>query len=607
MGSIVLINDLLKNIDTDVVERILWIDSNKNCYCIEMFTQLLKINIRNLDEIYTGFKQGYYTIVPKDSTFKILREDKLNENRKHRLEKVYSIVKMIDNDENTPYCFLKNYRGKYIKEAIKKYEGVAEKTIYNYIRRYWQGGRNKEALMDNYDNCGISKEKNYTRKPGRPSFASKGIENFKGFIITDEVKKQFEDGVIKYYRNGDKRTIAETLRNIKADYYYDKKWYEKPSYDQFYHWFNENQNIDETTKDREGEKSYQNNYRALHSDSIYETNGPGFRYQVDATVFPVFLVNRIDRSLIVGRPILYFAVDTFSRKVVGMHIGLNYPSWDGMANLLYNSFEDKVKYCHLYGIDITESMWNAKGAPKVILGDRGELISKHSDTIVKNLYIGVENAPSYLGSAKGAVEKKFDVIESFIKKDLPGRIMKKYRERGEKDYRKDAKMDIVQFTQIVINEVLAQNKSVKFEYPLLKEMILDGIRPISDEIWNWGLKEKTGFLTNIEEDKLRYFLLRKHSASINGKGIRVRRMYYTCDLAERENWFSRAKKSKRCEVAYDGRCMNNVLLFDEDTKKYIECYINRELTSNDKYIDKSYEEIVQYDNEVLGKEDSEWC
>ncbi len=596
-------NDILKNLNTNEIERILWIDAEQGkCYCIQMGINKLNINVKLLEDINNGFEEGAYTIIPNDD-YVILFEENLNENRKEKLENSYNIVNMIDNLENIPFCFVRKYRGKFVKQAMDKYD-VSEKCIYKYLRKYWQGGRTKDALFDKYNNCGRCVDKTYTKKPGRKGVAGSMMGDNIGIVIDENVKKVFQDGIDRYYRNNDKITLAKTFRNIKRDYYSDKLWYEKPTIYQFYNWYKKSIDKDKMEKDRKGKKNYQNNVKPIKSDTVYDGFNPGLRYQVDSTIFPIYLVNRIDRSLGIGRPILYISADCFSTKITGMHIGLEQDSWSGYASLLYNTIQPKENYCRYYGIEENIEELNVDGSPQIIMGDRGGFLTKNSDMLVKYLKISTEYAPTFEGQAKGTVEQKFNIIENMIKSDLPGIIMTKYRERGKKDYRKDAKLDLYEFTQIVIEAVLERNAMIMKDYPLEKELVWAGVKPSANEIWNWGIKNKKGLLRKEPEDKLRFYLLRHENASITEKGIKFKNMLYTCKLAEEELWFSRLNKNRKIEIAFDSNCMNEILIYHKSTNKYIQCKINRKMTSNDIYIDRTLEEIESYDKLINFKEKS---
>ena len=191
--------------------------------------------------------------------------------------------------------------------------------------------------------------------------------------------------------------------------------------------------------------------------------------------------------------------------------------------------------------------------------------------------------------------------KSSIPHDLPGIIKQKYRERGGTDYRKDAKLDLYEFTSIVIETVLERNEKIMMKYPLEKELVWAGIEPSANNIFNWAISHKKGSLRTQAEKKLRFYLLRHGTASLTDRGIKFRKMHYTCKIAREENWFSRINKSQTFEIAFDSRCMNTILLYDKRNKRYIEFEINRQLTSNSKYIDRSLEEIENYDENILAK------
>lgn len=603
MENIIINNDILKNLNTNDIERVLWIDAEqKNCYCIQMNVNQLRVSVRKLEDIYMDLEHKDYIIL-NDDFYEISREDNLIQNRKNNLDKIYNIISEIDNDENIPLCFMKKYRGKLIKNTMQKYN-ISEKCIYKYLRKYWQGGRTKDALLDDYNNCGQCKDKKYKKKPGRRSLATKVSKDNIGIIVDDEVKKMFKDGIEKYYRYGDKISLAKTFRNIIRDNYIDKKWFEKPTLDQFYNWYRNNISEDKMEYDRKGKKNYQNNVRPIKSDSPYESFNPGLRYQVDSTIFPIYLVNRINRNLCIGKPIVYFAVDCFSTRITGIHVGMHGDSWEGYATLLYNTFQDKYSYCKSFGIGLKNEEWNVSGSPQVIMGDRGGFIAKNSDMLVKYLKISTEYAPSYEGSAKGTVEKKFDIIEKMIKFDLPGIIMEKYRERGQRDYRKDAKIDIFEFTQIVIETVLERNAKIMVNYPIEKELVWANVEPSANEIWNWGIKNKKGLLRMQPEDKLRFYLLKHENASITEKGIMFRKIIYNCSLDEEELSFSRLNKRRKIEIAFDSRCMNAIMMYQKSSNRYIECKISRNMTSNDVYIDRTFDEIKNYNDWITVKNET---
>jgi len=151
---------------------------------------------------------------------------------------------------------------------------------------------------------------------------------------------------------------------------------------------------------------------AFSGTSTAEVIGPGSRWQIDATISDVCLVSRMDRSWIVGRPTLYFVIDVFSRMIVGLHVGLEAPSWVGAMSALVNAASDKVAFCKAHGIEIEPEDWPCQGLPDVMLGDRSEMLGGRADVLVKHFGVRLENTPPYRADLNGIVEKRFHLIQA---------------------------------------------------------------------------------------------------------------------------------------------------------------------------------------------------
>ncbi len=158
----------------------------------------------------------------------------------------------------------------------------------------------------------------------------------------------------KYVTGGDGKVVA-VLPPIE----------QMPTLRQFRYWYGKTYDDRETLVKRKGKSKFELNHRAVLGKSDYGIMGPGAKYQIDATVGDVYLVSRFNRADIIGRPVIYFIVDVFSRMIVGMYVGLEGPSWAGSMMALSNAMSDKVKYCAEYGKTITEDEWPCKSAGRV--------------------------------------------------------------------------------------------------------------------------------------------------------------------------------------------------------------------------------------------------
>ncbi len=90
----------------------------------------------------------------------------------------------------------------------------------------------------------------------------------------------------------------------------------RPSFDQFRYWYeNHYRELRREQKARRGERDYNLTRRELLGDSTQMAFGPGSVYQIDATIGDIYLVSSLDRSRIIGRPVVYACVDVFSRMI----------------------------------------------------------------------------------------------------------------------------------------------------------------------------------------------------------------------------------------------------------------------------------------------------
>jgi hypothetical protein len=288
--------------------------------------------------------------------------------------------------------------------------------------------------------------------------------------------------------------------------------------------------------------------------------GPGSIYQIDATVGDAYLVSSLNRSWIIGRPVIYFVVDLFSHLVAGFSVALEGPSWLGAMLAIENAASDKVAFCAEYGIAIEEWEWPACHIPEGLLGDRGELESYNADHLVNAFNIRIHNTAPGRADMKGLVEQYIDVTNERIIKWVPGAVRK--RERGDHDYRLDAVLDLHEFRKLILLSVLDYNKNHRMDqYRKDELMIADQLEPYPLDLWQWGIKNRSGHLRKFSRDRLRLNLLPEVEASITRQGLLCEGLHYDGARAATEQWFEAAKRGrKRIRVARDPRNLSRVYL-----------------------------------------------
>lgn len=242
--------------------------------------------------------------------------------------------------------------------------------------------------------------------------------------------------------------------------------------------------------------------------------------------------------MIVGRPIVYGVIDVYSRLITGIYVGLEGPSWLGAMMALDNMVMDKVEFCKQFDIAINDSQWPAHHLPEIMIADRGEFEGYSVENLINNLNIKIENTSPYRGDLKGIIERQFRTINEKIKRKAPGAIQKEYRERGDRDYRLDASLNLEEFTKIIIHLVLHHNQKIINNYPLEKEMIVEGLTATPINLWNWGIENKKGRLQTINNQNiLRLNLLPKRKARITRAGIKFKGLSYGSEKAVNEQWY----------------------------------------------------------------------
>lgn len=488
-------------------------------------------------------------------------------------------------------------------EQISSKYGIAKIKIKRIFTRFWIRGLNKNALLPDYiysGGKGKERELSVDVKVGRPR---KYTSPKQGINITDAVKKQFDYVVKKYYRKKEQLSITNTyeylLREFYSDKYYEgedlkyKLWDDsrRPTYYQFYYWFKKLEEPQLDFQLRHSQKEFELKHRPLLSNSTLETDGPGTRFQVDATIADVYLVSSFDRNLIIGRPIVYGVIDVYSRLLTGIYVGLEGPSWVGAMMALDNMVTDKVAFCDTYDIEIDESQWPAKHLPEIIIADRGEFEGYSVESLINNLNIKIENTSPYRGDLKGIIERQFRTINGKIKRKTPGAIQKEYRERGDRDYRLDASLNLEEFTKIVIHLVLHHNQKIIDKYPLEKEMVVEQLTATPINLWNWGIANKKGRLQTVSNQNiLRLNLLPKGKARITRAGIKFKGLAYGSVKALNEQWYLKMK-NQSIEVVYDPRSINRIYIPHSDGQNFDICYL---LETSEQFKGDYLEEIEFY-------------
>ncbi|SHH83257.1 Mu transposase, C-terminal [Caloranaerobacter azorensis DSM 13643] len=594
------VNSLIEwkiNDKKDVVERILWIN-DQWIYVIDINKNNVPYLIKR-EDLEEALLNGIADI-KEDALYSIfLKDEDIPEKHKRIRDKAWNMIKDIVNKE--PQIFESTFRRRNIKQIASEYN-VSELSVLNYLKRYWKRGKVPNALLPDYYRCGgRGKEKRAGDvKRGRPR-KHKDIFG-EGVNVTEEIKKIFKTAVNRFYYTTAKNSLVLTYELMRKEYFNEgyktvdgvkipiiKPQSEIPSFGQFRYWFEKERNIKREITSRYSNKKFLKQYRAIVGNADDGIIQPG-TFEIDCQIGDLYLVSRYNRNWIIGRPAIYAVIDKFSRMICGIYVGLENGSYIGAMMALMNTAMDKVKFCKQYGIEIKDEDWPVHHLPETLIADRGELEGVNINNLINMLNVKVKLAPPYRAELKALIERFFGLNNDRIKPFVPSRIDLDGRERGDKDYRVDAKLDLYQFTQIMIKAVLYHNNHyILNNYKRDQQMIEDEVRCIPRELFNWGIANRGGTLRSVPEDVVKLALMPSDTATITAKGIRYKDMYYASASMLKNGTFVNARiKTKKVKISYDPRDMNQIYVHGDNPNEYEKCYL---IDSNSRYRDKTIEEI----------------
>jgi hypothetical protein len=465
--------------------------------------------------------------------------------------------------------YSKKGRGKLVKQASQKFTSP-ENKIYRLLRRYWQRGQTRNALIPDYANMGSlgSIRVNVRKKIGRPRIVSLG----QGTIVTEDIRSLIVRAIERYYLK-DKhvpwKKIEVEVNRAFAKFYPQIKFEDYPTLTQVKHIFSKQFLKMDVAQKRFTAIDYDNNIKPITSTATSQVSGPGERFEIDATIIDLYLVSSQDREKIVGRPTFFVVVDVFSRLIVGYYLTFEPASYVTAMMALANCLEDKVTLCKNVGIEIEEDDWPIAGLPEIVLADKGELQTHQADSLVNNYNIELENARARKGSAKGIVESKFNHLQASFVKYVPGAVeVETVKKRGGKDYRLDAVLNIEEMNKIIIKLIVDHNRSNVMEHYDPDSEIPVDLPLIPSTLWNWGIKNRSGKLKYAKLDDFKISVLPEEQARVSKLGVNFRGLYYTCSEIIEAGWLLRGDasttRSSKLRVKFDPRTTNNIYIINSE-------------------------------------------
>lgn len=416
------------------------------------------------------------------------------------------------------------------------------------------------------------------------ALAPKPKENEKAL---SETEKNINYALNKYFYNQDKNALSTAYTLMLKEKYCDSEGHllkEYPSFYQFRYFYRKHRKMQNFYISRDGIKNYQRNNRPLLGNGIQDfahTIGFGM---LDSTICDIYLINTSGE--IIGRPILTACVDSYSGLCCGYSL-----SWEGgvysLRSLMLNVISDKKKWCRKFGIKIDKADWNCDKLPSTLITDMGKEYASANFEQISDLGVTLINLPPYRPELKGMVEKFFDIIQNLYKPYLKGKgiIEPDFQERGGYDYRKDSCLTMNDFEKIIIRCIIHYNtKIIKENFPYTEKMLSENIKPFSNCIWNYSMKQMGVNLIDTDSNTLILTLLPRTIGKFSRKGLVVNRLHY-----KNKNYTENYLSGGTVTVAYNPENVGEVWLVENGTYTPFELIETR-------FTSKSISEVKELQN-----------
>ena len=552
--------------------RILWIaPEQSHAYVFDVAARSADVELVQLSVLHADIRAGRASVLPADPYLMVVSQDLLPPKHLQLRARAWEIIEPLVALE--PGIYEARQRGQLIARATGTH-GVSHPTIYRYLRRYWQRGQTPNALLPDYCNSGGKgkvRQASAGIKRGRPR--KNGADEGPGLNADEEIRRTFRVAIARYAAGHAKFSRLGAYEQMLDEFFVERRIDEEsgrvlttpagrsavlPTFGQFNYWLDHDDDRPPEVARRSdgaaapwqpaaGVPASVNGQPVALSPQTLPPGRPGAGFYLDAVCAEVQLVSRADRQQAIGRPRIYLALDSFSRLVTGVYIGLGPASWPQAMLALAHCGADKQRYSQQYGRRIDAAQWPCRHLPETLFanaalmdgsGDGGR--NDGAGALLNNFNVrcvAVDDGPS---DWKAVLEKRFRLLAP----DADGAPC-----------RLDGVLDLAQFTRIVIDCILYYNN----RHPLRHAG-----NATARQLWDRGVADRGGSLKTYPEHLIRCSLMPVVAARVTADGIRLFDSTYTCARAIDERWFERARLRGQwsVQVAHDPANLDMVYLLD---------------------------------------------
>ncbi len=529
-----------------------------------------RVSLAVLEEVFNKrFLIKAHAFVPK----RLNKDpDNLTEAEKSVQKRRLSLVDNFISESDLIRIFEGGEMGRYVARAVEAHnvdvqQGEKKLTryyVYQSVYRYWLFACRKSALISDNANCGAPGQ---YRNPGEkkrgrtPNRVKTGHAPDKVGVNTGPDDRALI--WLSWDLYGGNLGQYATAYEKMLEHYFTEGWHQtsqgtwepsktflenRPSLEVFRYYVQKKYTPVDLLKKLIPAITWQQTKRAIKGKAFDRLFGPAQMYMIDSTVADVYLVSEFNPYWIIGRPVVYLIRDVWSGMIVGVHVALEGPSWETARLAVYNAFSPKGEFLKSLGFDMTDEDWPCSHGCMDMVHDRGEHLSISSTDSANDLGLILSACPSFRPDLKGPIETMFHWLRDATVKWLPGAVLSRERERGQRDYRLDATLTLHRFTRIITHAILTFNKTADVSDRLVGPLSGLEIDATPINLWRYGLENLNGSPPQWDQETLYNALLPSSMASIRADGVHFAGRRYMGNLAAKEQWQESARVLGRRQV-----------------------------------------------------------
>lgn len=465
-----------------------------------------------LESLEKDLDKGKYILIEDDpyskGISKSLKDDQSSYFRKATIFFQHVMKEVMEGGHEK--LMYKSTRWKIIRRACQK-ANASDQSGLNWMKLLFNYGFNLNSLRPKYEHCGAASKH---RNSGLPKkIRSKIVECYFKFhlrvgMFLAEAWKKTKPEITKL----DTEAIKKYKITKSKFRYHGEKKYAK----------------DERYRIRNGEINHNNNVRMLRGRALDDVDGPCYRYQIDSSVRDIQCVLSYDRNQFIGKATFYIVSDVWSSAIIGVYITLDPPSYVAAAYALYIALTDKREQYKSLGLDLKHLTFNRRGIPFELVADKAELLGPKSNNIIKICGIRtIGNTTAHSPIQKGTVEKLIDLVQDRARGNFlgHGQVLANDGQRMAKDTQVEATVtleELYKITLILVNE--HNTVHINSNYKLTEEMLVDNVKKIPANIYQWGIENDLGS-ERVKSPKILRFVFYepedKKKMAFSKKGVKI--------------------------------------------------------------------------------------